>query len=161
MPYVLTVLVKEHNIVFILHIFYTHRPFYAMIENGVNLIPGLIMRRMATDKSCPSYGNSKFWCRASDHSANIEWSNMGGFCQGGPRIKKSKNFKIYKVDMFRKGKIKRNTIQVFLDGFNASQRSYEKKRLQICCFCWFFALLAPKKLSDFDNFSTRYFSFPN
>ena len=63
--------------------------------------------------------------------------------------------------MFRKGKIEKKTMQVFLNWFNASQRSYEKKRLQICYFCRFFAILAPKKLSDFGNCSTRYSSLPN
>ena len=112
-----------------------------------------------TDKSSQSYGNSKFWWRASDHSANIECSNMGGFCQGGPKIKKSKNFKIYQVDMFWKGKIERNTMQVFLDWFNASVESYTKKTVKMFPFYWFFEFLRHKKLSDFYHFCTSYFIY--
>ena len=53
-------------------------------------------------------------CRASNHSANNEWSHMGDFARG-PKIKKSKNFKMYQVDMLWKGKFKKNMMQVFLN----------------------------------------------
>ena len=112
-----------------------------------------VKKSAQTDKSCQSYGYYRFWWRARDHSANIEWSNMGGFCQGGPKIKKSKNFKIWKVDMFWKGKIKRNTMQLFLDRFSASGKSYTKKTVKM------FLFLKYKKLSDFYHFCTSYFIY--
>ena len=46
----------------------------------------------------------------------VEISNQSdmGDSAGRPNIKKSKNFEICKVDMFWNGKIKRNTMQMFL-----------------------------------------------
>ena len=61
--------------------------------------------------------------------------------------------------MFWKGKIERNTMQVFLDRFNASGKSYTKKTVKIFPFCWFFEFLRHKKLSDFYHFCTSYFIY--
>ena len=78
---------------------------------------------------------------------------------GGPQNKKSKNFKIYQVDMFWKGKIERNTMQVFLNRFNASGKSYTKKTVKMFPFYWFFEFFRHKKLSDFYHFCTSYFIY--
>ena len=46
------------------------------------------------------------------------------FRQGGPKIEKSKKFKTYQVDTFRKGKIERNTIKQLSDRLEALTKSY-------------------------------------
>ena len=89
----------------------------------------------------------------------IEWSDMGGFCQGGPQNQKIQKFKIHQVDMFWKGKIERNTMQVFLDWFNESVESYTKKMVKMFPFYWFFEFLRHIKLSDFYHFCTNHFIY--
>ena len=69
----------------------------------------------------------------------------------------SKNLKVYQVDMCWKGRIERNTMQVFLDWFNASAESYTKKTVKMFPFYWFFEFLRHKKLCDFYHFCTSYF----
>ena len=49
------------------------------------------------------------------------------FRQGGPKIEKSKKFKTYQVDTFRKGKIERNTIKQLSDRLEALTKSYGSK----------------------------------
>ena len=61
--------------------------------------------------------------------------------------------------MFWKGKIERNTMQVFLDWFSASVESYTKKTVKKFSFYWFFEFLRHKKLSDFYHFCTSYFIY--
>ena len=61
--------------------------------------------------------------------------------------------------MFWKGKIERNTMQVFLDRFNASAEIYKKKTVKIFPFYWFFEILKHKRLSDFYHFCTSYFIY--
>ena len=61
--------------------------------------------------------------------------------------------------MFWKGKIERNTMQVFLDRFNAIGKSYTKKTVKMFPFYWFFEFLRHKKLSDFYHFCTSYFMY--
>ena len=61
--------------------------------------------------------------------------------------------------MFWNGKIERNTMQVFLDRFNASVESYTKKTVKMFPFYWFFEFLRHKKLSDFYHFCTSYFIY--
>ena len=72
-----------------------------------------------TDISSLSYGSLKFSGDAQYPRTN-DWDlylGPGGpiFRQGGPKIKKSKKFKPYQVDTFRKGKIERNTIKQVSD----------------------------------------------
>ena len=54
--------------------------------------------------------------------------------------------------MFWKGKIERNTMQVFLDGFDASVESYLKKTVKIFPFYWFFEFLRHKNWAIFTIF---------
>ena len=48
------------------------------------------------------------------------------FSSGGPKDKKSKKFKPYQVDTFRKGKIERNTIKQVSDRLEALIKSYSR-----------------------------------
>ena len=63
------------------------------------------------DKSWQSYSNSKFWWRVHDQSADIRLQ-IGGFDSQIQILEGFKNFKVNQVDMFRKGKIKRNTMKI-------------------------------------------------
>ena len=63
--------------------------------------------------------------------------------------------------MLWKGKIERNTMQVFLDWCNASGGSYLKKTVKMFQFCWFFEFFAYKKIERFKNFCASYFMYCN
>ena len=84
-------------------------------------------------KSCQSYciSNSKFWTRERDQNADIDinW----GVGQVNPNSRGDpKNFKVCQchVDMFRKIKIERNTMQVFTDRFNDVYLSTKNAKFQ-------------------------------
>ena len=47
-------------------------------------------------------------------------------------------------------------MQMFLERFNASKKSYTKKTVKMIPFYWFFEFFAHKELSDFYNFCTSY-----
>ena len=83
-----------------------------------------------TDISSLSYGSLKFSGDAQYTRTN-NWDlflGPGGpiFRQGGPKIEKSKKFKPYQVDTFRKGKIERNTIKQLSDRLEALTKSYSR-----------------------------------
>ena len=89
------------------------------------------MKKLAkTDISSLSYGSLKFSGDAQYPRTN-NWDlylGPGGhiFRQGGPKIEKSKKFKPYQVDTFRKGKIERNTIKQLSDRLEAITKSYNR-----------------------------------